>query len=246
VAISAVYRALWRHRLFLVLMTALLAGSAYVLSSRQTKLYTASSLVRVQQQVTRADDVFGSLQTGERLARTYAEIATTSSVHEEVRRQLPSSVPDEAIEIKAKQVSNLELLRLSVTYSDPEVAARVANAVPSALARFIERTGAVRDTIATIERARVPTSPSSPNVKLTVIIAIIVGLILNGALALMLEAFADRIGEPEELERATGRAVIATIPLLRFSRESLGAAAGTETTALPKRRRVRVGRERGG
>ena len=43
-------------------------------------MYTASSLIRVQQRVTSANDIYGALQTGERLARTYAKIATTTSV----------------------------------------------------------------------------------------------------------------------------------------------------------------------
>ena len=78
--ISSVYSTLWRYRLFILLTTALLAGAAYFATTKQTKLYTASSLIRVQQRVTSANDIYGALQTGERLARTYAEIASTSSV----------------------------------------------------------------------------------------------------------------------------------------------------------------------
>jgi succinoglycan biosynthesis transport protein ExoP len=110
-----------------------------------------------------------------------------------------------------------------VTYSDPVIATRVANAVPTALTRVLRESGALPDTIATVDPATVPTSPSSPNVRLTVIIAIIVGLILNSALALLIDALSDRIGDPEEFERTVGQPVIATIPVLRF-------AAGPPTT----------------
>jgi succinoglycan biosynthesis transport protein ExoP len=215
--ILSVYRVLWRYRLFILVMTAALAGTAYFLTASKTKLYTASSLIRVQQKLNNTTDVYGALQTGERLARTYAEIATTSSVGRIVREQLPKSVPDDAINISATQVGNLELLRLSVTYSDPQIAAQVANAVPDALAKFIEETGSARDTITTIEPAGPPSSPTSPNVKLTVAIAVILGLILNGGIALLHGAVSDRIESPEELERATGHPVIATIPILRFA-----------------------------
>jgi len=215
--ISSVYGTLWRYRLFILLTTALLAGAAYLATTKQTKLYTASSLIRVQQRVTSANDIYGALQTGERLARTYAEIAKTSSVARQVRQDLPASIPSDAIDIHATQLSNLELLQLSVTYRDPVVAARVANAVPTALAKFIAKTGSVRDTITLIEPATPPTSPSSPNVQLTVAIAIILGLLLNGGLALLHHAVSDRIVSAEELERATGNPVIATIPILRFA-----------------------------
>ncbi len=215
--ISSVYGTLWRYRVFILLATAALVGAAIFVTSRETKMYTASSLIRVQQRVTSANDIYGALQTGERLARTYAKVATTSSVASQIRKQLPPSVPDDAINIKATQVSNLELLELSVTYSDPQIAAKVANAVPTALAKFIAETGSVRDTITLIEPAKPPTSPSSPNVKLTVAIAIILGLILNSGLALLHHAVSDRIESAEELERATGHPVIAAIPTLRFA-----------------------------
>ena len=224
--ISSVYGTLWRYRLFILFATtALLAGAAYITTTKQTKLYTASSLIRVQQRVTSANDIYGALQTGERGSpRTYAEIATTSSVARQVRQDLPASVPSDAIDVDATQLSNLELLKLSVTYSDPVVAARVANAVPTALAKFIAKTGSVRDTITLIEPATPPTSPSSPNVQLTVAIAIILGLLLNGGLALLHHAVSDRIVSAEELERATGNPVIVTIPTLRFADEGAGAS----------------------
>jgi succinoglycan biosynthesis transport protein ExoP len=214
--IGSVYGTLWRYRLFILVTTAVLVGAALFVTMQQTKLYTASSLIRVQQQVTGAEDIYGALQTGERLARTYAKVATTRSVASQVRKQLPASVPTDAIDIKATQVGNLELLELSVTYSDPRIAARVANAVPAALATFIAKTGSARDTITLIEAATPPTTPSSPNLKLTIAIAVILGLVLNSGLALLHNAVSDRVQSAEDLERATGHPVIVTIPTLRF------------------------------
>jgi capsular polysaccharide biosynthesis protein len=215
-AVAAVYRTLWRHKLFILLLTTALVAATYVMTSRLEKQYTASSLVRIEQQVTQASDVYGSLITGERLARTYALIAKTSSVWRLVRERLPESVPSEAIRIDADQVSNLEVLSLSVTYSDPEIAAQVANAVPGALAEFVRQSGATRETISTLQSAGPPASPSSPNLKLNLTIALLLGLILNSGLVLLIEAFSDRVGGVEDLERATGHPVIAAIPPLHF------------------------------
>jgi capsular exopolysaccharide synthesis family protein len=214
--LTSVYRTLWRHRLLILLLTGVLVGTTWLLTERQTKLYTATTLVRVQQRVTQAEDVFGALQTGERLARVYVRIAETRSVAAEVRERLPASVPDDAIRIDAQQVSNLELLTLSVTNEDPQIAARVANAVPAALADFISQTGTSRDRIQTIERATAPSSPSSPKLTLNVAIALLLGLILSSGLVLLVENFSDRVEGAEEFERITGYPVIATIPSLKF------------------------------
>jgi capsular polysaccharide biosynthesis protein len=232
-AIAAVYRALWRHKLFILLLTFGLAAMAYFLTNRQEKQYTASSLVRIEQKVTQASDLYGALITGERLARTYAIIAQTTSVRELVRERLPSSIPDDAINIDADQVSNLEVLSISVTYSEPVVAARVANAVPGALAEFV-RQGTSREVISTMERATPPATPSAPNVRLNVIIAVLLGLILNSGLVLLIEALSDRVGSAEDLERVTGKPVIAAIPPLHFVTVTVVAAGAESQAALAR------------
>jgi capsular exopolysaccharide synthesis family protein len=215
--LTSVYLTLWRRKWLIVLMTSILVGTVWFLTSRQTKLYTASTLVQVQQRVTNADEVFGALQTGERLARTYVVIAQTELVRQEVRDRLGDSVPPDAVAIDASQLDNLELLRLSVTNADPEVAARVANAVPAALQSFVKKNGAARDTITRIEPAGVPSTPSSPNLKFNIAVALLLGLILSAGVVLLIESLSDRAESAEELERLTGHPVIATIPVLRFA-----------------------------
>ena len=246
--ISEVYRTLWRHRLLMLLTTALVVVAAFVLTERATKLYTASSLVRVQQDVRNAEEAFGALLTGERLARTYERIAETDAVGDLVKSELPRSVSDSAVVIDAAQLSNLELLELSVTNESPRVAAQVANAVPGALASFIERTGSFRDTITVVERASAPSEPSSPNLRLNLMLAFILGLILAAGLALIRESLSDRIEDIEELEKTTGHPVIAVIPNLKFQPvptarprggaqvEELPVAVGAaKTVKVPKR-----------
>jgi polysaccharide biosynthesis transport protein len=248
-AISEVYRALWRHRLFVALVTAAVVVAAFVFTSRQTELYTASSLVRVQQNVRNSEEAFGALLTGERLARTYEQIAETDSVEELVEQQMGSSFPP-FVKIEAAQVSNLELLEISVTDASPRAAAAVANAVPTALATFIKRTGSFRDTISVVERAAVPKTPSSPNLKLNLVLALLLGLILACGLALLREGLSDRIEGVEELERVAGYPVIAIIPNLKFqpvvtpqSRGSGGRRLGPVPTTTARVKKVESGAE---
>jgi polysaccharide biosynthesis transport protein len=215
--VSDVYRTLWRSKLLVALIAGIVVATAFAMTSRETKLYTAYSLVRVQQTVQREDEVFGALVTGERLARTYEHIAETFSVRQLVDEGLPSGASSGGTSINARQVSNLELLQIAVTGPDPEVAAAVANEVPDALASFIEETGTVRDTITVVERAGVPSFASSPNLKLNLTLALMLGLILGGGIALLKESFSDRIKDVEELERVARHPVIATIPNLKFA-----------------------------
>lgn len=214
--VAEVYRALWRRRFLIGLMTLVLVAVVGVITSQETKLYTASVLVRVEQKSTTAANQFGSLQTGALLAGTYARIAETSSVAQGVKAQLGPSVPASAIAIKAAQVGDLELLQIRATNADPRLAARIANAVPAALTRLVKRGAATPDVLTVVDQATPPSSPSSPNLKLNLALAFIIGLILNGGIVLVAGAFADRIDGAEDLERLTGYPVIATIPTLHL------------------------------
>jgi len=230
--VSDVYRTLWRSKLLVILITSVVVVVAFVATSRETKLYTAHSLVRVQQQVQREDEVFGALLTGERLARTYERIAETYSVRQLVDSGLPDGMDSSGTTIDASQLSNLELIGIAATGPDPRIAAAVANEVPKALSSFIEQTGTLRDTILVVERAGTPTTPSSPDLKLNLTLALMLGLILGAGVALLKESFSDRITDLEELERVTHHPVIATIPNLKF--------AATTAVVHPSGRKGRV------
>lgn len=245
--VADVYRALWRRRLLIAVLTlALVVADAFV-TAQQTKLYTASALVRVEQKSTTAADQFGSLQTGALLARTYAQIAESSTVAGLVKSQLGNSVPASAIKIHAGQVSDVDLLQLSATNASPKLAAKIANAVPGALITLVKQSGPSPDVITTIDRAAPPTSPSSPNTKLNIAIGFIVGLILNGGIVLLAAAFADRIGGAEDLEQLTGLPVIATVPSLSLGAvRDIDRTAATHPVAVLPREREGLGRGSGG
>jgi capsular polysaccharide biosynthesis protein len=200
--------------------------------------------VRVQQNVRNSEEAFGALLTGERLARTYEQIAETDSVEELVEKQMGASFPP-FVTIEAAQLSNLELLEISATDASPRGAAAVANAVPRALSAFIRQTGSFRDTISVVERASVPQTPSSPNVTLNLVLAFLLGLILAAGLALLREGLSDRMDGVEELERVAGHPVIAVIPNLKFqaivaprSREGGGRRLGPVPTTTARVKKV--------
>lgn len=215
-----VYRALWRHKLLIVVATAGLLAGAWLLTSRQQPVYQATTLVRVQQSITNPTEAFLALQTGERLARTYARIASTGAVARAIQSQLDDRVALSRIagKVSAAQVQDLELLALSAKSESPAAAREIANAAPAALTSVIEATGGSRDHIAVIQRASLPTSPVSPNLKLNLMLALLLGLIFNGGLALLIDALGDRASDPDELERLTGLPVLATVPVLRLVR----------------------------
>jgi capsular polysaccharide biosynthesis protein len=212
-----VYRALWRHKIFIVVMTALLAGVTAFFVSRQVKEYQATSLVRIQQRVANPTEAFGALQTGQLLAETYAKIVETDTVRRRIFAILGSRVPDTRdVSITGSSVNQLDLMQIAVKTSDPTQSRIIANAAPKALRQFIHDTATLRDQIVTVDPAAQPKSPVSPRVKLDVALAVLLGLIFNAALALVLDLVSDRSRDPDELEELFELPVLATIPSLKL------------------------------
>ena len=89
--------------------------------------------------------------------------------------------------------------------------------MPKALSTFIEETGTLRDTILVVERAAVPSTPTSPNLRLNLTLALMLGLILGGGIALLKESVSDRIKDVEELERVTRHPGDRDDPNLKFA-----------------------------
>ena len=230
-----VYRALWRHKIFVVVLTAALVAAAFALTKQEQKKYSAATLIRVQQRIQDPTQALGALETGQRLAQTYAQIIETTAVTQRIYERLGRQVPLKDISVSAAPVQDLELVTITATETSPQRAQLVANAAPAALRAWIKDTGTLRDQVVTVDRAALPTGPSSPKLKLNLALALVLGLILNGGLALLMEVFADRLPEPDELEAATGRPVVASIPnlkLTRGARLTLARIPGREATAV--------------
>jgi capsular polysaccharide biosynthesis protein len=229
VTVSDVYRSLWRHKLLFVLLTACMGAAGWYLSSRQAPVYEATALVRVQQRISDPAEAFGALQTAGRLAQTYAHIATTLTIAQNVQRSLDGRVPLREIagNIEAHQVEDIDLLALSAKAGTPQQARAIADRAPAALQQFIAQTGTTDDRITTVQRPLLPKSPISPKPMLALALALLLGVVLNGALLIGFDLLADRALEPDELEKLAGRPVIAVIPNLELT--SIGALVSLRT-----------------
>ncbi|CAA9551442.1 MAG: Tyrosine-protein kinase [uncultured Thermomicrobiales bacterium] len=116
---------------WLLLLGPIIAGgSAYWTSSQQQPMYSATSTLLISQSDPSQQDLSG-LQAGERLGSTYQQLVNTDPVLQAVidRLQLPLTIADLRGSVSASVVTGTQLLRVSVSDSDPARAARIADAV---------------------------------------------------------------------------------------------------------------------
>jgi polysaccharide biosynthesis transport protein len=220
VTTADVYRALWRHKAFIVLMTAGVVAAAWFLTTRQTPVYEGSTKVHIFPPLAEGSNPQDAADVGERLAQTYAEAAGTVAIARKVHEQLNGEIPFDEIhgKISGEASRGLEFLTISARNESAERAQLIANAVPEALKSYIGDFESLSGLeVSVVDPAVAPSEPASPNLELNLALALLVGLIFNAGLALLIEALGDRIHDPEELEQLTGQPVLATIPPLKFT-----------------------------
>jgi capsular polysaccharide biosynthesis protein len=226
-----VYRALWRHRVFITVLTAVFVAATWYATEQQTQTYEASALVRAQERGRKAGDAAAALQASVTLAQSYAKMIDSGALDGQTRELLAGKVRNlSGVEVSADPVQDLDLLTIRARSNNARSATIVANATPSALKAFIHNSGSQSEHAVTVDTT--PSSPVSRHLALNVALALMLGLIFNGALALVLELVRDRLPEPDELGRAVGHPVLATIPTMRLHGAAPVASGGGTTQAF--------------
>lgn len=126
------YIRLFRKWLWLILIAAFVAGGiSFIVRSSQPSIYQASTTIAIGSFIQSPNPDSSEIRTGVELAQTYAELATTYSVLQGTVNALDITLsPDDLRDmIDVRILTGTSLLVLRVSYTDPVLAADIANEV---------------------------------------------------------------------------------------------------------------------
>jgi capsular exopolysaccharide synthesis family protein len=208
-----------RRRWWVILLCVVVATAAAVgitLHAEKKYAATASLLLRVNPEV-----------EPQRVVDTNLQLLTLPNVANQTAEQLPN-VSQAEIEaaISAEQQGESDIVKVTATTTDPDLAAEIANAYAT---QFIEmrrgsahqglQTGAVE----TVEQARPDSSPVSPNATRNVVFGIVIGLVLGIGTALLLEQLDRRTKSEDDIADTMGIPLLTSIHKRKaFDRKHLG------------------------
>lgn len=179
-----------------------------------TPIYQASTTMIVSyKQNQESIMTYNDLQTSQKLVATYTEIVKSELISDAVINKLNLELsPKELIDkISVSQVGQTEILKLTVKDEDPELATLIANTIAQVFQEDIGQMMEV-DNVSTIDIAKVPENPTSPNKMMNIAIAGVLGLVISVGLVFVLE-FLDRTYKtPTDVERHLGLPLIGAIP----------------------------------
>lgn len=212
--VDAIRRRIW----VVVLCLAVAALAAAGLSLQAEKRYeaTASLLLRTPPE---ADP--------QRVVDTNLQLLTLPVIESRTAERVGGGAGVEAAEaVEVEQQGESDIVEVTATATEPELAARTANAYAEEFVAFREEGG--KDLPRTgrleiVERASPSTSPVSPKPLRNVIFGGLVGLMLGLGVALLLEQLDRRVKREDDLAEATGLSQLAAVPKLEaFDGEHLG------------------------
>ena len=124
------YVGLLRHWAWLLILAAVLAGSAaYLFTKQMTPVYQASTTMLINEAPSNKSADYASIITSERLAQTYAQLITTQPILDEVANRLQQGITGVGLKglISVSTVQDTQLLSVRVRDTIPTRAADIAN-----------------------------------------------------------------------------------------------------------------------
>ena len=154
-----------------------------------------------------------ALQAGTFLTKDYKEIITSNDVLSEVIKDEKLNMTEAEL---AKMISvdiptDTRLILISVNAKTGQDAQTLANKVREVASEKIKKVTKVED-VTTLEEAKLPESPSSPNIKLNVLLGAVLGGFLAVIGVLVREILDDRVRRPEDVEDVLGMTLLGIIP----------------------------------
>ena len=176
--------------------------------------YTSTTRIYVVNQATDNKNLSAQdLQAGTYLVNDYKEIITSNDVLSEVTK-------DEKLNLSEAELSKMvsvniptdtRLISISVKAKTGQDAQVLANKVREVASKKIKTVTKVED-VTTLEEAKLPSSPSSPNIKRNVLLGAILGGFVAIVAVLVREVLDDRIRRPEDVEDVLEMTLLGIVP----------------------------------
>ena len=193
-----------------LLVGGLLAGCYTVFAV--TPMYKASSTIYIFNKTTSITSL-SDIQLGSQLTVDFQIIAKSREVLEAVIEDCDLSMSTGSLSgaVSVTNPTDSHMLTITVTNANPELAARIANSMADILRQQVADIMNT-DKPSTVERAVVPTSPSSPSLTGNIEKGALVGLVLVMAFLVARFLLDDTISTEEDVRKYLGLNTLAAIP----------------------------------
>ena len=153
------------------------------------------------------------IKTTQQLAVTYGEIIKSRKVLDDVIKNLDldESYGQLSGKISVSTVSDTQIIKVSVQDTNKSNAAKIANEIPKVFAKEAIRI-ADANGVEVIDKAQTPVNPVSPNKKMNILIAGVLGVMIGLFIIFIIEFLNTKIKTPQDIEKELGLPLLGVIP----------------------------------
>jgi capsular polysaccharide biosynthesis protein len=174
---------------------------------------TVAVFISDERSGTSVTETINDINMYQKLVDTYAEIAKSRTVAEDVIANLDLDMTVTQLQemITSSPKGNTQFLNLSITSTDLELSYNMANQMARSL-KAVSRELRGTDIVQILDPANVPTEPSSPNIKMNLAIGFVLGLMISVFFVFLLEFMDKTLKDPEFITNELRLPVLAAIP----------------------------------
>jgi len=221
ISLQELFRIVWNNiaLILIVTMWVVVLGVVYTFSIVKPK-YTANTSLIVQVSIEDGTSEQSAIVIANNLIGTFKEFIISTTVVQSVKDEIPElanvSIASIKNSISISTTAQVLIFHISVVNESPELAQQIANTlVENAIEIANDETDPyefLQNKLKIHDVALLPTSPSSPNKTLNIIISGLLGGILALGVVFMKEFFTNKYKNVDELERHLNLRVMAAVP----------------------------------
>ena len=208
----------WEKKTTIILLIAIFMVIGFIYSSFLVVPKYSSSTTLVLAQSASKDETSAittnDITLNSKLISTYTELIESSKVIRQVISNLGIDDKEESIRknVAVSAESGTDIIKITITHTDPEKAADIANEMSIVFADEVKRLYGM-DNINTLDPAEADDEPSNINLTKTIIIFAAIGLVLAAGYVFIVYMLDNSIKSQEDVERVAQVPVLASIPV---------------------------------
>ena len=205
---------------WIIILVAVLMGFALFMYAKTkiTPQYSASASLYVNNYIKPENSDISrissnDLATSQRLVQTYLTFLRSDQVLDSIAEQLDGEFSGGMISgmLSASALNQTEVFQITITYSDPQVAADIVNIIadvaPGVITQYIEGSS-----VKVVDYAKVPTTRSSPVYRKYIILGFVAGGGLAAIIVILMFLFNSKISSEDDIKKLFTAPVIGKIP----------------------------------
>lgn len=204
----------WKMIVSITMLATILAGliSFFVIAPKyeaDTKVFIGKENTNTKDQNYNNSDI----QMYQQLLKTYAEVIKTNDLVEKAISESNIDLDSQEVldNLTVTPAQNTQILEIKYINKDRQLSRDVLDAVTK---QFIKTSTELipNGNVKIVEQVKIPENPASPNKKLNIAIAFLLGLMVSVGLAFLLEFMDNTFKTKEQLEQILGIPVVGAIP----------------------------------